>query len=476
MTTEQPNAISAHPGNAAAEDALSIYVAALAAVRADHLILSTLRREGDILQVGDLSLPLADFERVYLVGAGKAAAMMAAAAEQKLAGFLTKGVVVTKYGHRVPTQQVHVLEAGHPVPDAASLEAGRVIHALVSQAGERDLVICLISGGASALMELPHESVTLNDLRMTTDLLLKAGAGVEELNTVRACLSKLKAGGLARAAYPARVVCLLLSDVLGNPLGIIGSGPCVEIPVDPAAAKEVLLQYGLWEAVSEAVRELLTTPLIPLASWGDSEHSRRLQEGWGGSRVDHILLGDIWTAIRAAREAALARGLRPCVLTGYLTGEAREVARIFGGIARDLPQTAPLNGINCYIAGGETTVTVRGEGRGGRSQEIACAAAALLDGVEGVALLAAGTDGTDGPTDAAGGLVDGETLNRAKAAGASLEAALAQSDSYTFLQAAQALVITGPTQSNVGDLIVVVHRIGESGENSRNPLCAGTGS
>jgi glycerate-2-kinase len=152
------------------------------------------------------------------------------------------------------------------------------------------------------------------------------------------------------------------------------------------------------------------------------------------------------------------------------------VARIFGGIARDLPQTAPLNGINCYIAGGETTVTVRGEGRGGRSQEIACAAAALLDGVEGVALLAAGTDGTDGPTDAAGGLVDGETLNRAKAAGASLEAALAQSDSYTFLQAAQALVITGPTQSNVGDLIVVVHRIGESGENSRNPLCAGTGS
>ncbi|HXG24088.1 MAG TPA: DUF4147 domain-containing protein [Chthonomonadales bacterium] len=469
MTTQQPNAISARYGNAAAEDALAIYAAALAAVRADHLILSALRREGDILKLGDLSLPLANFERVYLVGAGKAAAMMAAAAEQKLAGFLTEGVVVTKYGHRMPAQQVRVLEAGHPVPDEASIAAGRAIHALVSQAGERDLVLCLISGGASALMELPRESVTLDDLRTTTDLLLRAGANIEELNAVRACLSQLKAGGLARAAHPARVVCLLLSDVLDNPMGVIGSGPCVDIPVKPAAAREVLLRYGLWERVPASVRELLIPSPdpptsggeregIPPASKGDSEHSPRLQESREDSRVAHILLGDIWTAIHAAHEAARERGLRPCVLTGYLTGEAREVARVFGGIARDLPRTAPLNGINCYIAGGETTVTVRGKGHGGRSQEIACMAAALMDGVQGVALLAAGTDGTDGPTDAAGGLVDGETLNRAKAVGASLEAALAHNDSYTFLHAAQALVMTGPTQSNVGDLIIVVWR------------------
>lgn len=458
MTTEQPNAISARPGNAAAEDALAIYAAALAAVRADHLILSTLRRKGDILNVGHLSLALADFEHIYLVGAGKAAAMMAAAAEQRLAGFPTEGIVVTKYGHWIPTQQVRVLEAGHPVPDESSIAAGQAIHALVSQAGERDLVLCLISGGASALMELPRESITLDDLRTTTDLLLRAGANIEELNEVRACLSQLKAGGLARAAYPARVVCLLLSDVLGNPLGVIGSGPCVEMAVKPAAAREVLLRYGLWEGAPASVRELLTTPLDPSESRGTSEHSPRLQDGQGGGRVDHILLGDIRTAIHAAREAARERGLRPCVLTGHLTGEAREVARVFGGIARDLPRTVPLNGIDCFIAGGETTVTVRGKGKGGRSQEIACTAAALMDGVKGVALLAAGTDGTDGPTDAAGGLVDGETLNRAKTAGASLEAALVHNDSYTFLQAAQALVMTGPTQSNVGDLIIVVWR------------------
>lgn len=428
--------------NAAAAHALAIYLSALDAVRADRLVLSAVGREGDTLRMDGQAFPLGGYERVYVVGAGKAATGMAQAIEKRLGDHLTEGVVVTKYGHGGPTRKIRVLEAGHPIPDEGSVAAGRAIHALAQRAGERDLVLVLISGGASALMELPHEGITLDDLRVTTDLLLRAGATIDELNAVRACLSQLKAGGLARAAHPATVVCLVLSDVLGNPLHVIGSGPCVDTPIDPRAAEEITARYAVQDKIPARVLEFLShlrpSPLHPVTL-----------------SPLHVIVGDIWTALEAARNAALERGLRPCALTGSVRGEAREVAQVFAGIARDLPRTCQKTGVDCYIAGGETTVTVRGRGTGGRSQEIACAAVPILDGVEGVALLAAGTDGTDGPTDAAGGLVTGETMAKARAAGLRVEAALRENDAYPFLQAVDALLLTGPTHSNVGDLVLM---------------------
>jgi len=443
MNSQRHSRKAPQANNPAAEHALAIYLSTLDAVRADRLVLSALAREGDTLRVGGHELRLSDYEAVCVIGAGKAATGMARAVEERLGDSLTEGVVVTKYGHGGPMRRIRVMEAGHPIPDENALAAGRAIHDLARRADEKDLVLCLISGGASALMELPHEGITLGDLREATDLLLRAGATIDELNTVRACLSQLKAGGLARAAHPATVVCLVLSDVLGNPLHVIGSGPCVDTPVNPQAAQAILARYNLSDTIPPAVQHHLARflpsslpPFLPSSL--------------------HVIVGDIWTALHAAREAANRRGLTSCILTGYVRGEAREVAQVFGGIARDLPQTYPETGINCYIAGGETTVTVRGNGKGGRSQEIACAVAPILDGVPCVALLAAGTDGTDGPTDAAGGLVTGETMEKARAAGLSVEAALRNNDAYPFLQAVGGLLLTGPTHSNVGDLVIAV--------------------
>jgi hydroxypyruvate reductase len=294
-------------------------------------------------------------------------------------------------------------------------------------------------------MELPERGISLSDLQQTTALLLRSGASIAELNTVRACLSQVKAGGLARAAGGATVLCLALSDVLGNPLSVIGSGPCLETVRDRTRALDILQARGVAESVPDAVLALLRTAA--------SEPGQSAQ-----LTMTHVILGDIWTALEAAREAAEAEGLKPAVLTGWLEGEAREVGRVFGALARDLPRVQEETGIDCYIAGGETTVTVRGPGKGGRSQELACCAAMAMSGIADVALLAAGTDGTDGPTDAAGAIVDGGTASLAQAAGCDLSTALRENDTYPALAAAGSLLITGPTNSNVGDIVVIVKR------------------
>jgi glycerate 2-kinase len=461
--------------NKAAEHALAIYHAALDAIRADKLLYTTVRFSNGCLTAKDVSVPLNASGKLYVVGAGKAAASMAYALESRLGTRITDGVVVTKYGHSVPTGKIKVLEAAHPIPDESSIKAGEAVIEMVGRAGEGDVVIFLLSGGASALLELPREGITLEDLRVTTDLLLRAGAPIEELNTVRACLSQVKAGGIARATAPARVLCMVLSDVLGNPLNIIGSGPCMETPVDAAAALNIIGRYGLEDAIPERVIAQLerlknesptndqrpttidesSTPR-PKDPIPNTQRPTPNAQGPNAPRVQHVIIGDIRAAMDAASAAATKRYLKPIALTSWLQGEAREMGRLFGGIGRDTMETYLQTGITCFIAGGETTVTVRGQGRGGRSQELVCAAAPLLAGEEEVALLAAGTDGTDGPTDAAGGLVDGDTMRRAEAAGVSLDAALQENDCYTFLEAIGGLVKTGPTHSNVGDLVILV--------------------
>jgi hydroxypyruvate reductase len=427
----------------ARDHALAIYHAALEAVKADRLLKEAVRLEDCFLLMGAEIIRLAEVERIFVVGAGKASVPMAAALEEVLGERLTAGVVVTKYGHGGPTRRIRVMEAAHPVPDAGSIAAGAALVELAGRAEEQDLVICLLSGGASALMEMPADGITLEDFRAVTDLLLRAGATIWELNAVRACLSGVKAGGLARAAAPARVVCLVLSDVLGDDLAVIGSGPCVYTYPDHARALDVLERRGIEGSAPESVRAALSRPAPAPVT---------LEQG-RSTHTTHMVIGNIHSALHAACSEADRRGLPPVVLTSRLEGEAREVGKVVGGIAAT--QAVPSRS-GCWILGGETTVTVRGPGKGGRCQEIIAAALPYLPRLPWVALLAAGTDGTDGPTDAAGALADGETLARAEAAGGSLASALQENNTYAFLDAAGALIRTGPTNSNVGDLVIIV--------------------
>ncbi|NLI01221.1 MAG: DUF4147 domain-containing protein [Chthonomonadales bacterium] len=426
------------------QDALAVYTDALRAVSADRLIAEHVVLAGQQLRVGAHLFDLGEVRRVLVVGAGKASGPMVQAMERVLGSRLAGGIAVTKHGHGVSTDRVRLLEAGHPVPDDASIQAGRAIAELADEAESDDLVIVLISGGASALMELPAEGVTLEDIQATSRALLACGATINEINAVRARISRIKAGGLARLIAPARSVCLVLSDVLGSPLAAIGSGPCMIESGSAEAAGAVLDKYGLWDQVPASVRSVaVESPRLPGVETGCEQ-------------PPHVIIGDIHTALNAAYASAQRRGYRPIVVTSWLQGEAREVALTLAGAARDLPELRRREGITCLLFGGETTVTIRGDGLGGRCQEIGVAAMSVLEGVNGVVLLAAGTDGTDGPTDAAGALVDGQTADRVAAAGLSATVALSRSDTHPLLDRIGALIRTGPTGTNVGDLVIAM--------------------
>jgi glycerate-2-kinase len=393
------------------------------------LVRSTCWREGKKLVLAGTPFSLGRYRRVIVLGAGKASAAMAAALDELLAGTETTGLVVTKYGHAVPAGRIEVIEAGHPIPDENSLIAGQRMLEVAASADEKDLVIVLISGGASALMESLPDGITLRDLQLVTESMLKAGADIRQLNAVRSCLSKIKGGGLARACGNAEIVCLLLSDVLGNARDVIGSGPCWGAPPSGAEAMEILRRrhVPVQEAISEAIRSRVSAdPVRPL----------------------HIVVGDIYTLLEAAQKAAIAQGLKPKVYQRSFYGEAREIGARMAAEAMALQEPGVVH--DCVIAAGETTVTVHGSGLGGRNQELACAAALALEDVENLALLAIGTDGTDGPTDAAGGLIDGSTHQRTN-----LVRALDENDCYHALEAADALFMTGPTQTNLNDLVII---------------------
>ncbi len=411
----------------AQEAVYKVFHDTLERVRADALVRSSCRRTGGILSVAGFECELGRFRRIVVLGAGKAASAMAQAVEGLAGNDLPLGgLVVTKNGHSVPTKQIEVIEAGHPIPDDRSQTAGRRILELAATVNEQDLVIVLLSGGASALIESLVPGVELRDLRAITKTLLESGANITELNTVRARLSEIKAGGLARACGKATLLCLVLSDVIGNSLETIGSGPCWGAPPSNEAALRVLETYRV------------EVPPHVLQAMADRRTGIAVHP-------PHFVIGDHYTLLEAALRAAEQIGLRPKVYSRPFSGEAREVGARMAAEALSLGSAH-----DCIIAAGETTVTVRGNGIGGRNQEVACAAGIALEGVPDVAVLAGGTDGTDGPTDAAGGLVDGETYKRAD-----LRRALDRNDSYQALHAAGALVVTGPTQTNLNDLVVI---------------------
>ena len=426
------------------EAALAIWRAALDAAAVEPLVRSSLRRHGDTLACGPLTLDLRDVDRVLVLGCGKAGAAMARAAESLLGDRIDQGLVVVKDGYTLATRVVELAEAGHPVPDGRGQAAAQRILALARSAGPRDLVMFLISGGGSALMPAPAPPVTLEEKQEVTRRLLGAGATIGELNAVRKHLSLLKGGQLARAAAPARVLTLLLSDVIGDPLDVIASGPTAPDPTTFADALDVLGRRGVLDRVAPGVIERLNA-----GARGEIPETPKPVESLF-TNVTHVVVGNHRLVVDAAAAAASRLGYAPRIAAAAVEGEARDAARDLVTQARSLPPRA------CLIAGGETTVTVRGRGRGGRCQEFALAAALALEGDDEVTVLAAGTDGTDGPTDAAGAVVDATTVERGRAAGRDPDRALAENDSHTFLSAAGDLIVTGPTNTNLLDLYVAV--------------------
>jgi len=428
--------------------ALRIFQAALKAGSPAEAVRRHVRLAEGSLIAGRKRYPLAEFQNIFVIGAGKGSVEMARAMERMLGPRITGGLINIKYGHRgTALRRIQVNECGHPLPDRAGEEGAERIAEIARQAQRSDLVICLISGGASALLPLPAAPVTLEDKQRTTQLLLDCGANIHEINCVRKHISAIKGGQLARLAYPATVLALILSDVIGDDLDVIGSGPTVPDRSTFREAREILEKYQIWGQAPARVRERLGAAKQETPKPGD-----RIFE-----RLQNVIVGSNRLAVDAAAREAKALGFRSMVLSTSVSGEAREVARVHTAIAREIRVAGrPARPAACLISGGETTVTIRGNGRGGRNQEFALAAALEIAGLSDVLILSAGTDGTDGPTDAAGALADGTTVARATAKELDAAAYLANNDSYTFFDVLGDLIKTGPTGTNVADVQIVL--------------------
>lgn len=433
------------------ESALAIFRAALDAADPRAAIHRLVQRDGDMLRVQEHAYDLSRVKRIFVLGFGKASAAMAQAVEEICNDKIESGWVIVKYGHaNVRCTRIELLEAGHPLPDENSLRGTKKIVDLLSLTRKDDLVLCLISGGGSALLELPVAGVSLDDLRATTDALLRSGATINEMNAVRKHLSQVKGGQLARQTR-APIVSLILSDVLGSPLDAIASGPTAPDTTTFADAMKVIDRRGLREQLPASVLQYLARGVDGKMAETPKSNDPIF------SRVQNVIIADNSIACEAAASAARERGFNVHVHSTMVQGEAREVAREFAAMANAIARSGePVARPACVIAGGETTVTVRGDGLGGRSQEFALAAAIEVAGMKDVLMLSAGTDGTDGPTDAAGALADGTTVARACEKGLDADASLERNDSYHFFQPLGDLVITGPTKTNVNDLMVVL--------------------
>ncbi len=431
------------------QHAADILRAALEAVEPAQAVKRVLNLEGDTLQINGHSLDLSAYDRIVAVGAGKAGAPMAAALEEVLGPRLLGGKVVVKDGHGGPTQKIQIYEASHPVPDERGVQAGKEIaEFLEAQAGPRTLVFCLLSGGGSALLVSPAPGVSLADKQETTRLLLASGADIAEINAIRKHLSRLKGGNLARLAGESRVVSLIISDVVGDRLDTIASGPTVPDQTTWADCRDTLERYGIWSQVPEPVRQRVQKGL-------DGEIPDTPKPGQPElEKVINLIVAGNRQALDYAAAKASELGYATLILSSTIEGETYDIARMHAAMAREVRQTGhPLAPPCCLISGGETTVTLGDSpGKGGRNQEFALACALDLEGLEGVLALSAGTDGTDGPTDAAGAQADGHTAARAREKGLDPRDFLERHDAYNFFQPLGDLIITGPTRTNVMDV------------------------
>lgn len=436
-------------------DALEIFKAGLAAVAPGFAVAKHLKRKNQTLYAGDKKFNLDALDKIYVIGAGKAGAAMAAAVEEILGDGIAAGLVNVKYGHTEKLRNIRINEAGHPVPDAAGLKGAQEMVKLLEQATANDLVICLISGGGSALLPLPADGISLSEKQEVTKQLLACGASIDEINMVRKHISKIKGGQLARLVYPAALIALILSDVVGDPLDAIASGPTAPDRSTFAEAEEILQRYELWDEIPGSVRNYLEKGIdgeIPETPKEDDEIF---------SKTVNLIVGNNTQAVLAAKQKAEELGYHSLILSSFIEGETKDVARVHAALAREIVNTGhPVTSPACVISGGETTVTLRGNGKGGRNQEFVLSAAIDIDGLDSVVIFSAGTDGTDGPTVAAGAICDGETVRRAAELGMNATEYLRENNSYPFFQKLDDLIVTGPTNTNVMDLRLVLVDIG----------------
>jgi hydroxypyruvate reductase len=437
-------------------NARAIFAEAVAAVDPSRRLQESVKIEGVRLKVKaneeeEKVFDLNAFKRIFVIGTGKASASMAQAIENILGERVTRGVITTKYGHGLPLERIEVNEAGHPIPDQKGIEGARKIQRLLNDSGPGDLVIFLLSGGGSALLPFPAEGIALEEKQEATQLLLDCGADIREINSIRKHISRIKGGWLAKWAYPSTTLGFILSDVVGDPLDVIASGPTVPDPSTFEDAWKVLEKYDLVNEIAPSIMKHLL-----LGKEGKSEETPKPGDP-AFERVHHILIGSNSIALRAAAKKASSLGFHTLILTSSLVGEAREAAKFHTAMAREVLSTGnPVRKPACIISGGETTVTIRGHGLGGRNQEFALAGALDIAGLEKVVLLSGGTDGTDGPTDAAGAIVDHTTVKRAQSLGLSPEAHLKNNNAYPFFKGLEDLLMTGPTHTNVMDVQVLL--------------------
>lgn len=449
------HSIRAHPWGARIRRVLQ---AALDAVEPGKAIRHHLHLDGFgtlVASSGKISQSYAlnEYEKVFLIGAGKAGLPMVQATANLLGNRISAGAVIVKSGQLKDSkttigQHVKLYEAGHPVPDESGVNATKQILDLVHSAGINDLVICLISGGGSALLTQPAEGITLEDLQELTRLLLASGASINEINTLRKHLDLVKGGGLAQETAPAQILTLILSDVIGDPLDMIASGPTVPDSTTYQDAWYVLEKYQLLDKIPNEVLNRISAGL-------QGKLPETPKPGYPiFNNVTNLIIGSNLLAANAALMQARLEGFNPLLLTTYLQGEARQAGKFFAALAHQIAASdEPVSRPACLIAGGETTVMLRGQGLGGRNQELALGAVQDMAGLEKMLLVTLATDGDDGPTDAAGAVVNGETLVRAEKLGMKPEVYLANNDSYHFFEPLGDLLVPGSTQTNVNDLV-----------------------
>jgi hydroxypyruvate reductase len=436
--------------------ARQIFSKAVSAVDPAQKLKDTVRIEGNQVLIkteegSEKAFLLDGFKNIFLTGAGKASASMASAMEQIFGDRITQGIITAKYGHTLPLKKTAVIEAGHPIPDQKGYEGAKKIQNLLKASGPGDLVIFLLSGGGSALLPLPVEGITLEEKQQVTQLLLDCGADIGEINTIRKHISRMKGGWLARWAYPSTVIGFILSDVVGDPLDVIGSGPTVPDPSTYEETYEILKKFDLIQRVAPSIQKHLF-----MGREGKVEETPKPGEPVF-EKVHNMIIGSNILALRSAEREASSLGLHTVILSSSIVGDTREAARFHSAIAKEVLSSGhPLPGPACIISGGETTVTIKGNGLGGRNQEFALAAALEIQGFEKIVLLSGGTDGTDGPTDAAGAIADHRTVERGRAMGLNPKAHLENNDAYPFFQRLGDLLITGPTHTNVMDVRIIL--------------------
>jgi hydroxypyruvate reductase len=432
-------------------DARAIFNAGLKAVDPINAVKSHVKRDGNTLKVQHKEYDVAAYENIYVIGMGKAAASMAKAVEEILGDQLTSGIVNVKYGHTVPLSKIKINEAAHPVPDGAGLKGSQEIIDLLKKSGEKDLVICLISGGGSALLPLPAGNLTLEDKQTVTKSLLECGADIHEINSIRKQISGVKGGRLAEHIYPSTLISLILSDVIGDDLDVIASGPTVPDTHTFHDCKNIIQKYKLDQRVPKSVIEY-----IEKGCRGEIEDTPKPDSSIF-NLTQNAIVGSNMLAVSAAKEKAEELGYNSLTLSTFIHGETEEVAKVHTAIAKEIASSGnPINKPACIISGGETTVTIEGKGEGGRNQEFVLAAAIDIEGLHNTVVLSGGTDGNDGPTDAAGAIADGTTISRAEKLGLNAYKYLCENNSYNYFKPIGDLLITGPTNTNVMDLRIIL--------------------